>query len=106
MTSALMKMRSMLWSFFKIINRSRKVKSELCGNCQQATCLSGQQVSSANFVTGAKVRHAGWCNGQWAVLISDDGHSFTCNYYPNAAPSSAQKISSWGYSSGFVFMCD
>jgi len=86
----------------KVINRSRKVNSELCGNCQQATCLSGQQVTSANFVTGAKVTYTSWNNGQWAVLISDNGPTFSCDFNSHAA---AMFVQSWNYS-GFVFMCD
>jgi len=86
----------------KVINRSRKVKSELCGNCQQTTCLSGQQLTSANFVTGAKVTYTSWNNGQWAVLISDNGLAFSCNFNSHAA---AMFVQSWNYP-GFVFMCD
>jgi len=95
---------------FKVINKSRKVKSELCGNCQQTPCLSGQQLTSANFVKGAKVRHTSW-SGQdrWAVLISDYGQRFSCNYYDHAAlcTLTPQKFPHWDMDySGFVFMCD
>jgi len=89
---------------FKIINRSRKVKSELCGNCQQAPCLTGQQLTSANFVKGAKVRHINWRNDKWAVLISDNGPTFSSNYYYPYA-SATQMVPSRDCP-GFVFMCD
>jgi len=86
----------------KVINRSRKVKSELCGNCQQAPCLSGQQLTSANLVKGAKVTYRSWDNDEWAVLIGVNGRTFSSNYYSNAAQMFVQ---SWNYP-GFVFMCD
>jgi len=95
---------------FKIINRSNKVnrsikvKSNFCGNCQQATCLTGQQLTSDNFVKGAKVRLTYWING-WAVLISDDGLTFSCTstFNDNYFEYCAQVNYTFP---GFVFMCD
>jgi len=91
----------------KVIIRSRKVKSELCGNCQQATCLTGQPLTITNFVKGAKVTHPDIPGDNWALLNSENGHKFSLDSYVKSHGHLFNTISQCRYSeSGFLFMCD
>jgi len=91
---------------FKIMKRSYEVKSEVCGNCQQAPCMTGQQLTSVNFVKGAKVQHTSWRDrGTWAVLTSDNGLAFSCNYYDYQSGGAGTGTNTYKYPN-FFFKCD
>jgi len=93
-------------AIFKIIKRSNEVKSEVCGNCQQAPCMTGKQVTSGNFVKGAKVQASNWRNtGTWAVLTSDNGLTFSCNYYDYHSGGVGTGAADYNYRN-FMFKCD
>lgn len=40
---------------FKVMERIKELKSEKCGNCNQNPCVTGQILSTENFVAGAQV---------------------------------------------------
>jgi len=82
---------------FKLIKRSNKVKSDLCGNCQQATCLTGQQLTRDNFVKGAKVEHTSV--HFLAVLISANEKTFSFKYGEDGI---VERL----IYTGFVYKCD
>jgi len=91
---------------FKIIKRSYEVQGELCGNCQQTPCMTGKQVTSGNFVKGAKVQHTSWGNmSALAVLTSDNGLTFRCNYYDYQSGGAGTGTKNFKYLN-FFFKCD